>query len=66
MLQEPTFSHDDGVGKVDCMMSAVGVDEDILYSKSTALQVYMTFLVRKYLSFNKFITFYSPGCLAMN
>lgn len=37
--QEPTFKHDDALKQVDCIMTVVGVDEEILYSKSHALQV---------------------------
>lgn len=37
--QEPSFGHDDALKQVDCIMTVVGVDEDILYSKSHALQV---------------------------
>ncbi|KAI8126369.1 FACT complex subunit spt16 [Lucilia cuprina] len=37
----PTISHDDALKNVDCIMSVVGVDEDIVYSKSTALQTWL-------------------------
>ena len=37
--QEPSFKHDDALRQVDCIMTVVGVDEEILYSKSHALQV---------------------------
>lgn len=39
VFQEPTFKHDDALKQVDCIMTVVGVDEEILYSKSHALQV---------------------------
>lgn len=39
LSQEPTFKHDDALKQVDCIMTVIGVDEEILYSKSHALQV---------------------------
>ncbi|XP_011204626.2 FACT complex subunit spt16 isoform X1 [Bactrocera dorsalis] len=39
--REPTLAHDDILKKVDCIMCVVGVDEDIVYSKSRALEIWL-------------------------
>jgi len=38
--QDGEVGTDDSFSKIDCLVSAVGTDEDIVYSKSTALQVH--------------------------
>lgn len=37
--QDGEVGTDDSFSKMDCLVSAVGTDEDIVYSKSIALQV---------------------------
>ncbi|XP_030372702.1 FACT complex subunit spt16 isoform X2 [Scaptodrosophila lebanonensis] len=37
----PSVGHDDALSNLDCIMSVVGVDEDIVYSKSMALQLWL-------------------------
>ncbi|XP_017471590.1 PREDICTED: FACT complex subunit spt16 isoform X1 [Rhagoletis zephyria] len=39
--REPAIAHDDTLKKVDCIMCVVGVDEDIVYSKSRALEIWL-------------------------
>lgn len=38
MLQKPEFN-DDSLSKIDCLLCAVGSDDETMYSKSLALQV---------------------------
>lgn len=37
----PSTGHDDALSNLDCIMSVVGVDEDVMYSKSMALQLWL-------------------------
>ncbi|XP_017127199.1 FACT complex subunit spt16 isoform X2 [Drosophila elegans] len=37
----PSIGHDDALSNLDCIMSVVGVEEDVLYSKSMALQLWL-------------------------
>ncbi|KAH8365695.1 hypothetical protein KR093_003515 [Drosophila rubida] len=37
----PSTGHDDALSNLDCIMSVVGVDEDVVYSKSMALQLWL-------------------------
>ncbi|KAH8274963.1 hypothetical protein KR018_003444 [Drosophila ironensis] len=37
----PSTGHDDALSNLDCIMSVVGTDEDVIYSKSMALQLWL-------------------------
>lgn len=41
LSQAPSIGHDDALSNLDCIMSIVGVDEDVIYSKSMALQLWL-------------------------
>ncbi|KAH8380500.1 hypothetical protein KR009_011142 [Drosophila setifemur] len=37
----PSTGHDDALSNLDCIMSVVGAEEDVIYSKSMALQLWL-------------------------
>ncbi|EDW79049.1 uncharacterized protein Dwil_GK10599, isoform A [Drosophila willistoni] len=37
----PSIGHDDGLTNLDCIMSLVGSEDDVIYSKSMAMQIWL-------------------------
>lgn len=58
LFQESTIGHDDSLQKVDCIMSVVGIDQDIVYSKSTSLQVRLPLLFSQFPNFTRLWQFH--------